>query len=441
MKRAAFLKLMLTISMSIVVLSACGQTTSPDTQTIKGTQTNAEKTTTDTPSIYELLPKTSLSGITNPNMENRTNINKALPKTPKDPKKIVIGWSEVTLDNPWFVNLINSAKKTAANYGYDLRVQVAGGKLDKQSQAIDSFISQGVDVIVVDPTDVLGVAADINRAVDAGIPVIAVGTAPDSSAPVVTTINQSSYSNGFESGKYVADQYKNDEQINAALIIGVMGNATSESRLNGMIGGIIYERMQKLGKNISKEEAMLKGYYFFEKIKKSGKFEDADSKFAVLGIGTGNWTIEGGLKAAEDLLAANASKLNVILADNDFMGMGAIEALGNINKKGDIMVACSSDGTREALDLIKNEDLIVTGPYNSAQLGEETIILIHKIFAEGFDANNLPLETPLQSGAITKDNVDNYYDSDKSNPFFKYKPIQFKSIPEVLQELKSKTGS
>lgn len=221
----------------------------------------------------------------------------------------------------------------AEKYGYEVKVQVAGSKLEKQSQAIDSFITQGVDILVVNPTDVLGVASDIKHAVEAGIPVIAVGTAPDSSAPVITTINQSSYSNGFEAGKYVAEQYKNEDPINAALIIGVMGNATSESRLNGMIGGIIYGRMQKLGKTMSKEEAMLRGYYLFEQIKKSGKFDDPETKFSVLGIGTGNWTEEGGLKAAEDLLAANASKLNIILADNDFMGMGALKALGNINKK------------------------------------------------------------------------------------------------------------
>jgi len=392
--------------------------------------------------IYKLLPKPSLSGVVNPYMEDRTGINKALPKTPKDPNKIVIGWSEITLGNPWFVALIDSAKKTAAKHGYDLRVQVAEGSIEKQSKHIDSFITQGVDVIVVDPTDIFGVVADIKRAVDAGIPVITVGTAPDNSAPVVTTINSSAYINGFETGKYVAAQYKNDEQINAAMIIGVMGNSTSESRLNGMVAGIVYERLLKLGKKITKEDAMLEGYKLFEEVKKSGKFDYPDAKFAVHGIGTGNWTDEGGLAAAEDLLVANAAKLNVILAENDFMGMGALKALKNINKHGEIKVASAADGAREALDLIKTGDLLVTGPNSSVQIGEETINLIHKIFAEGFDANNLPMETGTKADAISKENVDKYYDSDKSNPFFKYESIEFKSIPEVLKDLKqSKSGS
>ena len=64
--------------------------------------------------IYKLMPNTALSGVVDPQMEDRSTINKALPKTPKDPKKIVIGWTEITLGNPWFVGVADGAKKKAA---------------------------------------------------------------------------------------------------------------------------------------------------------------------------------------------------------------------------------------------------------------------------------------------------------------------------------------
>jgi ribose transport system substrate-binding protein len=435
MRKLIIFMTVLVMSLSMILVG-CSQGQSPSTAEPTEDTGGQKLKNPNAHEIYNLLPKPSLSGVVNPYMEDRTSINKALPKTPKDPNNIVIGWSEITLGNPWFVELVDSAKKTAEEYGYDLKVQVADSSVEEQSRHIDSFITQGADIIVVDPTDILGVVADIKRAVDAGIPVITVGTAPDNSAPVITTITSSVYSNGFEAGKYVAAQYKNDEEINAAMIIGVMGNSTSESRLNGMIGGVIYERMKNKGKTMSEEDAMLQGYKLFEEVKKSGKFDYPEAKFSVLGVGTGNWTEEGGLAAAEDLLAAHDSNLNIILADNDWMGIGALKALESINKKDDILVASASDGAREALDLIKSGDLLVTGPYNSVQLGEETINLIHKIFAKDFDANNLPFETHLEAAAITKENVDDYYDPDKSNPFFKYEPIEFKSVEKVLEDLK-----
>ncbi|RST61729.1 sugar ABC transporter substrate-binding protein [Siminovitchia terrae] len=432
MRRLVAFLTVLGMSLSILLVGCSVDEDSSNAKSGGNSESSSGTGNPDVHEIYKLLPKQSLSGVVNPYMEERTNIDKALPKTPKDRNKIVIGWTEITSGNPWFVELIDAATKTAKKYGYDLKVQVADSSVEQQSQHIDSFIAQGVDIIVVDPTDILGVVSGIQRAVDAGIPVITVGSAPDASAPVITTITSSVYLNGFEAGKYVATQYGDDEEINAAMIIGVMGNSTSESRLNGMIGGIIHERM---GGSMSKEDAMLEGYKLFEELKKKGSFEYPEVKFSVRGAGTGNWTEEGGLAAAEDLLVAHASSINIILADNDWMGMGAIKAIENADKKGEILVASASDGAREALEYIKSGDLLVTGPYNSKQLGEEAINLIYKIFEEDFDANNLPLETHLEAAAIVKENVDEYYDPDKSNPFFKYKPLEFKTVKEVLDEL------
>ena len=83
--------------------------------------------------IYKLMPNTALSGVVDPEMPDRSAINKALPKTPKDPKKIVIGWTEITLGNPWFVGVADGAKKKAAEYGYEINMQVADGDVQKQS--------------------------------------------------------------------------------------------------------------------------------------------------------------------------------------------------------------------------------------------------------------------------------------------------------------------
>lgn len=381
--------------------------------------------------IYTLLPNSALSGVIDPDMPDRSGINKALPKTPKDPSQITIGWTEITLGNPWFVGVIDTAQRKADEYGMVLDVQVADGDPSKTSAQIDAFIARGVDVIVMDPTDLAAAAADAQRAVDAGIPVIALGTVPDES-PIVTTVLFNPYGNGWEAGRYVAQQFGPDAQITAASILGTVGNSTSESRVNGMISGIIFERNEQLGLGLSKEDAMLQGFNMFQQLKNQGSFDYPEAKFAVLGQGVGFWTEEGGLDAAEDLLTAHGDKLNIILAENDFMGMGAARALYNNELNGKIKIASAADGFRVALDMIKSGDIMVTGACSGTHTGEGVIELIHQMFSEGFDANNLPLGSYYPSQIFTPDNVEEFLDEDPTNPFFKYTVPAFKSIPDLL---------
>lgn len=381
--------------------------------------------------IYKLMPNSALSGVIDPEMADRSDIPKALPTTARDASKpLVIGWSEITLGNPWFVAVVDTAKAKAKEYGYELDVQVADGDPAKTSAQIDAFIARGVDVIVIDPTDLAATAADAQRAVDAGIPVIALGTVPDDS-PLVTTVLANPYGNGFEAGRYVAKTFGADTPIVAAAIIGTVGNSTSESRVNGLISGIVAERSEQLGLGLSKEDAMLRGFENFQKLKTRGSFDDAELKFEIRGMGVGSWTEEGGLSAAEDLLTAHGDALNLILAENDFMGIGALNALGNVNLKDRIQVAAAADGFRVALDLVKSGDMLVTGLNAGSETGEGVVELIRQIFDQGFDANNLPLGSYFPSAIVTKETVDAVYDPDEANPFFKYEVPPFRSISDL----------
>ncbi len=381
--------------------------------------------------IYKLLPNSALSGVIDPELADRSSVAKALPTGQRDAsKKLVIGWTEITLGNPWFVSVIDTAKAKAAEYGYELDVQVADGDPAKTSAQIDAFIAKKVDVIVLDPTDLAAAAADAQRAVDAGIPVIALGTVPDDS-PIVTTVLFNPYGNGFEAGRFVAHHYGADKPITAAAILGTVGNSTSESRVNGMITGIIYERAQQLGLNLSKEDAMLAGFNKFQELKTGGAFDYPEMKFSVVSMGVGFWTEEGGLDAAEDVLTAHSSKLDIILAENDFMGMGALRALENQGLKGKIQVANAADGFRTALDLVKSGDMLVTGLCSGSHTGEGVVTLINQIFDKGFDANNLPLGSYYPSQIVTKENADEFIDPDTANPFFRYTVPAFKTIGDI----------
>lgn len=380
--------------------------------------------------IYTLLPNTALSGVADPDMADRKSVNKAWPKTPKDLNHLRIGWTEITLGNPWFVDLIRIAKRESATKGMSLDVEVADSDLQRQCSQIDTFITKQVDAIVVDPTDVLGVANCVNRAVDAGIPVVAIGTVPEASARILTTITPNPYDNGWQAGRYIA-RSAGKTPIVAGMIVGVIGNSTAESRVDGMIGGILFERSQAGPHPMSKTDAMLKGFRLFEEMKKGGQFDDAASDFRILAVGEGHWTQQGGLTAAEDMLSAHADKMNYILADNDFQAAGAFKAIRNIGKKGEIKVAAPSDGDRAALEQIKKGNLLVTGTWSPEDTAASTITFLDDIFRHHFDASDLPLGSYFKAYAITPQNVDQFIDPNADNQFYKYTITPVQSIPQI----------
>lgn len=384
--------------------------------------------------IYSLMPNTALSGVIDPDMPDRTSINKALPLKKKG-ERLRIGWTEITLGNPWFVSMIDDSKTIAKKYNYDIELQVADSDVAKQSAQVDNFITLGVDLIVIDPTDVLGSVSDVERAVAAGIPVITVGTAPDARAPVITTSTGNPYGSGFEAGRYVAAKTDPAKVINAAMVIGVMGNSTSESRLNGMISGIVYARSQERKLGLSKEDAMLKGFKLFQQVKAKGSFSWPEGGFNVLAWGRGDWTEEGGLAATEDILSSQGDKLNLVLGENDFIAIGAINALENAGKKNSVMVASAAGSFRVALDLIKQGKLLVSATNSGSETGVAAIELIHQILDKGLDANNLPLASYFPVTLITPDNVDTYIKADSLPPSTESVP-PFRSIEQIKTAMK-----
>ena len=392
---------------------------------------NAEKKRHE---VYTLKDRNSVKGLMGPaDYASRASIYKALPKT-KRTGKLTIGWVEATLSNPYFVTLIESAKTEAKKYGYTLKVLNAETDVTKMVSNMEDLISQKVDAIVLDPVDVQAAIQLIKKATDAGIPVIGVGGALDHDCNIVTSILANNFLNGWEVGQFAGTQFKG-KHIKGFAIIGKYGFANSESRVCGELAGIVFSRMKEAGNSITKEDAMLKAYYLMKEYIKNGKIKDAAANFEFSGISEGSWTDEGGLKAAEDLLTAMPDA-NLVLCEQDFMALGAIKAIKARNLKlgkDGVSVIAAADGSRQAMEAIKTGDLLATG-YNSAAMLGYAIDLIHMIFSEGYNANNMSVATMLPIICINKSNVNQYYDP--KGDFCKPTKLEFKTLDQLLKEQK-----
>ena len=83
----------------------------------------------------------------------------------------VIGFSALTLSNPFFTVIADNMIAEAESHGYEVVVDDANRDVKAQSEQIDTYITRGVSAIVVNPCDRLSLGPAIRRANEAGIPV------------------------------------------------------------------------------------------------------------------------------------------------------------------------------------------------------------------------------------------------------------------------------
>jgi ribose transport system substrate-binding protein len=418
---------MCSVCLMLLILAACGgksATSGTSAPQVSAGAAAGSGSINDHP-IYALTDKIELSGVMKPILNDRSGIKKNLPVAQK--KNLVIGWAAPTLSNTYFVGIQKGAQARSSEYGYTLKYLVATDfDVTKMSANIEAFVTEKVDVIVVDPVDVQSQALDIQRAVAAGIPVIASGVPLLETEPVITTIVSNNYEGGFSTGAYCGDYFTGP--LDFAIIMGAMGHPVSDSRVCGFLAGFTYARWKTAGKATTREDAMMRGYELFQTLRGSGRVSDSETGMNVVGLGFGNWNDIEGMAAAEDIITANPN-IKLIFAENDHMGMGARQALEIRGIQNNIQIASAADGDTKGIEQVRDGKLLTTG-YNCAPaIGSRVIDLIHMIFEEGYDANNLPMITGLPVICVTKDNYQEVYDP--NSEYAKAFDIPIRTINEI----------
>lgn len=424
-----FLVLMLAISM-IASFAACSPSSSEEpTATTEATESvsasveasqdaaaTEESTSTEDAEyeIYSYDDAISLSGITAPYYEDRSSIEKALP-TEVYTEPIKVGLTQNGSDMAWFVEVGEAVQAYCDEKGWELVHLIADYSAEKQQEQFDTFITLGCDVILLDPTDMAAGKELAIKAVAAGIPVIGIGQELAFDSPETTCIMSNSYMNAWNVGLVAAKTFEG-KSIKAGALLGKIGSASSESRVNGMIGAIVYTRAIAAGEDIAVEDAMLIGQHMIEDIRSSGKASSNYDFEIVASNGDGQWTEVGGMAATEDLMTGSP-EINLLVIDQDFMAIGAVNALEQMGIKPgeDVQIISAADSYYVALELIQQGKILCTGYGPAYAIGTGAAELVNKIFYEGYDAQNMPTATCLEPIAISAENVDEYYDYPNTN--------------------------
>jgi ribose transport system substrate-binding protein len=158
----------------------------------------------------------------------------------------------------------------------------------------------------------------------------------DPASIFVTLIQSNNTGLGSAVGEWVADQM--NEDIRIGLLAGNPGNMVGFARRTGFIMGLTERQLERFN----------------------------STNFLVRTMGWGNWSAELGMEAAEDMLVA-APDINVIFAENDGMAMGAIMAVRNAGRQGEVLVV-GIDGMRDALEMIEEGVYGATGVNSPIEL-------------------------------------------------------------------------
>jgi ribose transport system substrate-binding protein len=322
-------------------------------------------------------------------------------------KPIRVAFVICTLRSPWFVAVANMVKQKSEENGWVCEILDANTDLLKEAENMDAVISRKVDLIFLDAVDPDGSIPKLNEAYDAGIPVINIDRDfINPAAKYATTVISDNRGNGFAVGQaYVNDFWGKDKPIKAVLISGNMGNLPSLDRRTGWFAGVIKART-----GVSDDQAWQESLAFNEQLTNAGRAEHAAAKFLVAGQGWGDWAEDGGLNAAQDLIAANPD-LTVVCAENDDMLLGARRALINAGLAEVDMVACA-DGSKTAYDLMRQSGskYLLTGENSAIKVGSRAVEIAKEILVDGKDPYSYEKNMKTEPFAVSLKNLDEHYE-------------------------------
>ncbi len=133
--------------------------------------------------------------------------------------------------------LINGGAKKAGQAQGVKFIELAAekGELSKQLAIVEDMITRKVDAIAIAPVDSKGIAPAVNKALAAGIPVVAVDTGI-TGAKITSYVATDNIKAAMVQGKWAAEQIQDGDTV--IYITGDLGQSTGQERKKGFLDGL-----------------------------------------------------------------------------------------------------------------------------------------------------------------------------------------------------------
>jgi ribose transport system substrate-binding protein len=226
--------------------------------------------------------------------------------------------------NPYFQSIRLGADDAARQMGVELvhYVPTRPDSIPDQMSQIEDAIIKRPDAVVFIPVDFQAMVPGIEQMNAAGIPIVNL-TDRSAGGEFISFVGCDDYRLGLESGRYLLERM--GRRGNVIILEGVGGSNNSNARVGGFMEAIA---------------------------------EAPD--VTLLASQPGNFQRLQALQVTENLLQAH-QQIDGIMAANDSMALGAIEAVDAANRTA---LVTSINGTKEAVDAIKAGKLLASTDCN-----------------------------------------------------------------------------
>ena len=261
--------------------------------------------------------------------------------------------------------MVEGMEEKAKELGCDLVMLDAQNDAQNQITQVENLIAQKVDIIVVAAVDSDAIVPAIEMCDEAGIPLVGVNMLINTDQPY-HYVGPDDVLAGELEMQHAIDEIGGEG--NVVILEGPIGQSAQIQRLEG-------------------NENVLKKY---------------EGKVELLAQQTANWSREEALSLVENWIETFGGKIDAVVAQNDEMALGAIQALEAAGVK-DQVVVTAVDAIKDGCNAVKDGKLLGTVYQDAALEGQEAIqkaydVLEGKITEKKLEYIDMPW--------ITTENVD-----------------------------------
>ena len=242
---------------------------------------------------------------------------------------IKIGVSLSTLNNPFFVSIREGVEEVAKNENVETVITDAQNDSSTQNNQVEDLITQGVDLIVINPVDSTAISTSVQKANEANIPVICVDRKSDE-GELESFIASNNVEGGKLAGEYILE--KVGENAEVIQLEGIPGASSTRERGEGFT-------------------------------------EATDGKINLLASQTANFDRAEGMTVMENLLQAHPD-VKAVFCQNDEMALGASEA---VKASGKDVTIVGFDGNDDAIKAVEEGMLSATVAQKPQEMGKLAI--------------------------------------------------------------------
>lgn len=262
-----------------------------------------------------------------------------------------IGFSALTLKNPFFKLIADALTDEARRHGFEVIVSDAERDVQEQTKHVENYLAQGVTAIVLNPTDRIAIAPAIKKANEAGV-------------PVFTCDLECEVREVDVAGHVGTDNYQGGQLAGQAML-----------ELLGDSGGDV------LILHFKQANSCVERVRGFREVIDRHNAQTTAGRINIVAELEGGGLQDQGFRATADALQAHPN-LHAIFAINDPCALGAWTALQQVGKTEHVKII-GFDGQLEGKQAIKEG----------------------KIYAD-------PIQFPEKMGALTMQNILKYLDGE-----------------------------